>query len=157
MRVRDLMSQHVCCCQPDATLNDAARIMWEHDCGAVPVVESSSTKHVIGMVTDRDIAMAAYLQGRPLDSRHVASVMSRFLATCKPEDTLESAEQTMASHHVRRLPVVDSEGDLVGLISIAHLARQVARGAGRDRQLAAQLGHTLSRICIARNNAAHEA
>lgn len=164
MKVSDLMTRDVCSCRSDATLNDAARIMWEHDCGSVPVLDANN-EHVVGIVTDRDIAMAAYINGQLLSSIPVVQVMSRDLKTCKPGDTLEAAERAMAEAHVRRLPVVDSEGRLIGLFSLAQVARAVDRQEHdsaqderssldrsnvRDHRLAAELGDTLSRICISR-------
>lgn len=154
MKVSDLMTRAVCSCRAGSTLNDAARIMWEHDCGAVPIVDANDSSRVVGIVTDRDIAMAAYIRGQPLGSIPVEDVMARNPVTCEPDDSLEAAEQAMAEAHVRRLPVVDEGGRLIGLFSLAQLARAVSRADERhderEHPLATQLGDTLSRICISR-------
>ena len=151
MQVDALMTTHVCSCEPHSTLNEVAQIMWEYDCGVVPVLDSSADRHVVGMVTDRDIAMAAYLQGKSLHEIRARDVMSTELTTCKPSDSVEAAGHCMVQGKVRRLPVVDDEGRLLGLLSLAHLAREAGQGHGGSRQqLAARVGETLSRICESR-------
>lgn len=114
--VADVMSQDVRACTPMQSLNEAARLLWNHDLGALPVVDDKGRP--LGMITDRDICMAAYTQGRLLREIPVASAMSRHPFTCRPHDLLQTAEQTMASGKVRRLPVVDAQGVLVGLLSL---------------------------------------
>jgi CBS domain-containing protein len=124
MKVRELMTAEVWSCRPPDTLNDVARTMWDEDVGSVPVVDTK--RHVVGFVTDRDVAMACYLQGKLLSEIHVVDVMSRQVVACGAEDTVEFAERTMDSHHLRRLPVIDDDGRLVGLISRTDLARLAA-------------------------------
>jgi CBS domain-containing protein len=148
-RVKDLMTKQVSSCIATSTLAEAARIMWEHDCGAVPVLDETGWGRVVGMITDRDIAMGAYLQGKPLAEMCVLDVMARGLNTCTPDESLERAAETMASAQVRRLPVIDEGGRLVGLLTLAQIAR-ASDGDGRDGA-AAQVGHTLSRICAPRS------
>lgn len=118
--VRDIMTDVVAVCSPNEPVNAAARQMWEHDFGAVPVVESGK---LIGMITDRDICMAAYTQGRPLMAIAINEVMARHVHACRPDDTLERAATVMAEARVRRLPVVDDEQRLVGIVSVADIAR----------------------------------
>jgi predicted transcriptional regulator len=105
------------------TLNDAARIMWEHDCGCVPVVEKDGS--VVGMVTDRDICMAAYTQGRRVMDMRVASAASKHVVSIRENESLRRAEELMRHAQVRRLPVVDAAGRIVGLLSLSDLARHV--------------------------------
>jgi CBS-domain-containing membrane protein len=104
-------------------LNTAAQIMWENDCGCVPVVDD--LRRVIGIVTDRDITMAAYTQGKSLNDIEVGSICSRTVKTCAKTATLSEAEQIMANAQVRRLPVVESDGTLVGIISLSDLAHHL--------------------------------
>lgn len=129
MKVKELMARDVYAVSADDSLNEAAHIMWEHDCGCVPVVDQEL--HVVAMLTDRDICMAAYTQGVRLDRARVASAMSRRLFWCEPDDDLAAAEKVMREVQVRRLPVIDREGHLVGILSLNDIARKAARDQGR--------------------------
>jgi len=127
MNVEQLMTRDVKTCGLYDSLSDAARIIWENDCGCVPVVEDD---RVVGMVTDRDICMATYTQGRSLSEMQVNGVLSN-AHTCGRDDPIGAAEQLMRTHQVRRLPVVDGEGDLVGMLSVNDILREAARGRAR--------------------------
>jgi CBS domain-containing protein len=120
-RVLDAMTRSVVTCKADDSLNRAAQVMWEADCGAVPIVDEDG--RLIGMITDRDICMAAYTQGLPLAGISVRSAMSTALHSCKPGDSLRSLMDAMAKYQVRRVPVVDEGGKLVGIVSLADVAR----------------------------------
>jgi CBS domain-containing protein len=120
-RVLDAMTRSVVTCKADDSLNRAAQVMWEADCGAVPIVADDG--RLLGMITDRDICMAAYTQGLPLSDLCVRSVMSTALHSCKAGDSLRSLMDTMAKYQVRRVPVVDEGGKLVGIVSLADVAR----------------------------------
>lgn len=130
MKVEELMTTEVGSCRPYDDAGEAAKIMWERDCGAVPVVDQDG--RVVAVLTDRDICMAAFTQGRTLADIRVSSAMSRKLWTTRADDDVKDAETTMKSHQVRRLPVVDVEGRLVGILSLSDLARQ-AMSAKRSR------------------------
>jgi CBS domain-containing protein len=119
--VKAIMAETVSSCAPDDSLNAAAQRMWEDDCGAVPVIASDGT--LAGIITDRDICMAAYTKGLALTAIRVKDVMARHVHTCKPEDTLERVANLMADAQIRRLPVVDAEGRLIGIVSLADIAR----------------------------------
>jgi CBS domain-containing protein len=148
MVVEDLMTSEVGSCRPFDTLDRGARIMWERDCGAVPVLDQDG--RVVAMLTDRDICMAALTQGRPLSEMRVSSAMSRSLWTCRREDEVKDAEKLMRSHQVRRLPVVDADGKLVGVLSISDLARSAVAARKRTAKekpvAAADVGKTLGAI-----------
>jgi CBS domain-containing protein len=149
MRVEDLMTSEVGACRAFDTLDRGARIMWERDCGAVPVLDQDG--RVIAMLTDRDICMAALTQGRSLSEIRVASAMSRSLWACRRDDDVKDAEKLMRSHQVRRLPVVDGDGKLVGVLSISDLARSaVAAKSSRSTKTkpvaASDVGKTLGAI-----------
>jgi CBS domain-containing protein len=120
-RVLDAMTRSVVTCRAEDSLNRAAQVMWEADCGAVPIVDDHGL--LIGMLTDRDICMAAYTRGLPLAELSVSSVMSTALHSCKPGDSLRSLMDAMAKYQVRRVPVVDDHGKLVGIVSLADVAR----------------------------------
>lgn len=121
MKIDKLIVKNVLTCYPEDDLSAPARGMWEGDCGSIPVVDSWS--RVIGMITDRDICMAAYTQGKPLREIRVQDVMSKTVVSCKTTDSLEQAEELMRRNKVRRLPVLDAEKKLVGLLSLNDIAR----------------------------------
>lgn len=125
MLIQDLMSTSVQTCRSHESLNVAAQKMWEADIGAVPVLDDK--QRVVGMITDRDICMAAHMQGRPLSEMIVAESMSRSLVTCSPTDTIARAEKLMRQHAIRRLPVIDVDRHVVGIVSMNDLARVVSR------------------------------
>ena len=131
MKVGDLMTKAVRCCGPHDSLDTAAHELWDGDCGALPVIDGPE-RRVVGMLTDRDICMSAHFRGRPLGQIQVEGVMSGNVQSCRPGDELSSAEATMQSAQVRRLPVVDDAGQLLGMISLADIAREAGRtGSGR--------------------------
>jgi CBS domain-containing protein/effector-binding domain-containing protein len=116
MHVDDAMTKEVKTCSRAQSLQDAAQLLWDHDIGALPVVDDE--RRPIGMITDRDICMAAYTQGKKLSELGVASAMSQHIYVCHPQDLLSAAEQTMAAQQVRRLPVVNERGTLIGMLSM---------------------------------------
>jgi CBS domain-containing protein len=124
MQIRSMMSEDIKYCRDSDTLECAARLMWEHDIGCVPVVDDE--RRVVGMITDRDVCMAAYTQGKCLSDIGVANVMSTRLLTVEADDTLPTAERRMREGQVRRLPVIDHEGRLIGFVSQNDLVREAA-------------------------------
>jgi CBS domain-containing protein len=120
-RVRDLMSHETVTCRSSESLSDAAGRMWEGDFGVLPVVDDAGRP--VGMLTDRDVCMAAFTQGAALHELTVQSAMSRSIAACKPTDTLRALMDAMANHQVRRMPVVGEDGKLIGIVSLADVAR----------------------------------
>ena len=127
MKVRQIMKTGVGACRPDDNGSSAARIMWERDCGFVPVVDEHS--HVLAVVTDRDLCMAAYTQGKSLPEIPVRRAMSKEVWSCRPDDDLSKAETSMREHQVRRLPVTDGEGQLKGVLSLSDITREAAKEA----------------------------
>lgn len=118
--VRSLMMTHVRTCQPEDALSRAAQLMWEGDCGAIPVVRDDA---VVAFITDRDICMATYTQGKAPDELKVEDAMSKALFSCAPDESVEAVLSTMAAKRVRRLPVIGQDGKLLGIISLADVAR----------------------------------
>jgi CBS domain-containing protein len=149
MRVEQLMARQVQSCTPQDSLGRAAQLMWEHDCGCLPVLASPFSMRVVGVITDRDICMAALFKDRPLHELTVADTMSGRVHSCRPADSLLDAEQAMRAAHVRRLPVVDAEGALVGMLALADLAREASReNTLPTRQIAeSEVNETLAAIC----------
>ncbi len=111
------MTRDVRACTIHDSLNAAARIMWDHDCGCAPVVDGHG--RLAGIVTDRDICMAAYTQGLPLEAIAVERVMSPRVISCARGDDLETAHRLMRTHEIHRLPVADSRGRLAGILSLS--------------------------------------
>jgi CBS domain-containing protein len=150
MDIREIMQREVHRINSGDTLQAAARLMWEGDCGALPVINDSN--QVVGMITDRDISMAAYLQGHPLARMLVHEAMSPQLFSVDSRSSIKEAERMMADHQVRRLPVVDEQRRLVGLVSINDLACEYRKGRGKSIK-AEQLAETLAAVCTHRPGA----
>jgi CBS domain-containing protein len=121
MKIDAIMTHDPATCRFDATLADAARIMWEADVGCLPIVDAKGFP--IAMVTDRDICMAAYTQGRALAASHVSSAMSRRLVSVTESTTLGEVEDLMRMNQIRRVAVVDVTGRLVGIVTLGDIAR----------------------------------
>jgi CBS domain-containing protein len=149
MNVEQLMTKDVRTCRPEESLNEAARIMWEMDVGCVPVIAADGTGRVLGIVTDRDICMAAYTQGRPLFEIPVSEAMSKSVVACLPDETIAKAAERMRERHVRRLPVIDDAEQLLGLISLTDIAREAAQERRKKTKAVsdADIGKTLAAIC----------
>jgi CBS domain-containing protein len=146
MRVADLMTTDVASCRTSEPSSTACEIMWDCDCGLVPVLADDSDE-VVGVVTDRDICMACWSRGLAPQSLYVADAMSKTLRSCSPGDSVAKAEAIMRTNQIRRLPVIE-HGRLVGILSLADIAREAGRGgARRDRDLAPdEITSTLSGI-----------
>ncbi|MFT3923922.1 MAG: CBS domain-containing protein [Myxococcales bacterium] len=134
-------------CTSKQTASDAARTMWECDIGSMPVVDDDEVP--VGMVTDRDVCMAAYIQGRSLNAIPILDVMSPEVYTCLDSDTVASAERTMRAWQVRRLPVVDDNGRLVGVLSLNDviLARVPPPDGKMKKRALRGLTETMAAIC----------
>jgi CBS domain-containing protein len=120
MKAQELMTETPVCCTPESTVREAAQLMLEHDCGCIPIVEKD-TMRLIGVVTDRDIACRCVAKGGKSDTR-VKDVMTTDPRCCHPEDDVAAVEQIMMQAKVRRVPVVDAQGNCVGMIAQADLA-----------------------------------
>ncbi len=142
MRIEHIMTKPVVTCRAEDDLDSAARLMWEHDVGALPVV--SQDGKLCGMITDRDICMAAYTQGRALDTIPVRCAMATQVHACV-------AERLMSEHQVHRVPIVDEDDAPIGLLSLNDIARSAKAGekAGAERAIL----DTLAAICQPRQEA----
>jgi CBS domain-containing protein len=133
MKVEQIMNRSPKVCHPQDSLSRGAQIMWEEPCGAVPVVDDD--RKPVGFLTDRDICMAAYTQGKPLNELRVEIAMARKVVSCTVEDDLGCAAGLMRQNRTRRLAVIDKDGASVGLLSLDDLACEAARtlrGAKND-------------------------
>ena len=155
MKVEQLMTRDVEVCTETDTLNRAAELMWEHDCGWVPVINANGDGGVIGVVTDRDIAMAAYTQGKPLWAIPVGAAMARKVIACHANDGISQAEALMRDNQVRRLPVLDQNERLVGMLSVNDIVREAHREAalGKRAELTGEgVMEALASICKPRTS-----
>jgi CBS domain-containing protein len=139
MEVRDLMTSDVKTCRPETNLAEAVRDMWEGDCGALPIVNDEG--RVIGMITDRDICIALATRGGSADRIAVREVAQGHAYTCLPDDDATAALQTMKAHKIRRLPVVDAEGRVRGILSLNDVVTHA--GAATPTEVVS----TLASIC----------
>ncbi len=116
MEVQDVMTKNVKSCWPESSLAQAAALMWDYDFGVLPVIDDRD--RVMGLITDRDIAIAAATKGRPTSEITVSEVMSGKVYACAPDEDVKSALKTMRREKVRRLPVIGYDGTLAGILSI---------------------------------------
>ncbi|HEY9463588.1 MAG TPA: CBS domain-containing protein [Vicinamibacterales bacterium] len=152
MTVKELQTSDVKTVSPDTDLAVVARLMWEGDCGAVPVV--TEDRKVIGMITDRDICIAAATRAKPPAEIRAGDVITNHgVHAVKPDDDVRVAMRTMRKHKVRRLPVVDREQRLAGIVSINDLAI-AASPSQPDSVPAQEFLETFQAICAHEKHAA---
>lgn len=132
MRVRDIMTPDPASCTPDSTAREAATLMKDNDCGSIPVVERAGSKRLVGTVTDRDLAVRGLAAGRGPDTP-VGELMTQAPVTCGLDDEVEIVREVMVARLVRRVPVVDQDGGLVGIVAQADIARE--EGAASDQEV----------------------
>ncbi len=132
MRVRDVMTPDPASCTPDSTARDAAILMRDNDCGSLPVVESESSRKLVGTVTDRDLAIRGLAEGRGPETR-IRELMTDGPTSAATDDEVEIVREVMVAQQVRRVPVVDEHGLVVGIVAQADLAR--VEGAASDQEV----------------------
>jgi len=141
MKVKDLMTREPRTCSPDTTLAAAAHLMWDGDCGIVPVVDDGE---LVGVVTDRDMYIALATQNARASHLRVGAVATKTVATCDPEDDVHAALATMKQARVRRLPVLGFGRTVMGILSINDILRVAGESRGvSDEDVVA----TLQAIC----------
>ncbi len=118
----DVMTRDPACCLPADTAERAAQLMKSEDVGPVPVVSDHQTKRLVGIVTDRDLALKVVAEARDARVTRVEDVMTRGVVACRAEDAVQEALDAMAEHQVRRIPVVDTDDRIVGIIAQADVA-----------------------------------
>ena len=149
MKVKELMTKDVVSCKPSCSLAEVAKFMWDYDCGIVPVVNEEG--RVLGVITDRDICMAAYTRGVLLRELTVASAMSKNVQSCSPESRITEVERLMKGAQIRRLPVVDAVGSLVGIITLGDIALHAKASPLRLPVEGLGVTSTLAEISLPRN------
>ena len=124
MTCAEVMTPSPTACQPQHTAVDAAELMRREDCGLVPV--TSENGKLIGVLTDRDIVLKVVAEGRDPRNTAVTEVMTTDLVTCLPQETIETVMEQMATRQVRRIPIVERDGSLVGIVAQADIATRIA-------------------------------
>jgi CBS domain-containing protein len=126
MTCAEVMTPSPTCCHPNHTAVEAAELMQREDVGLVPVVAGETTSKLIGVLTDRDIAVKVVAAGRDPRSTAVSEVMTAEPIACLPDESIEAVMELMASRQIRRVPIVDSDGSIVGIVAQADIATRVA-------------------------------
>ena len=125
MKCKDIMTRDPVCCVPGEFVTAAAEIMKNDDVGSVPVIDDLESKHLAGIVTDRDLALEVVAAGKDPRSVTVGEVMKSAVVTCKPTDDVTIAISKMADQQVRRIPVVDKDGSIIGIIAQSDVATRL--------------------------------
>ena len=148
MRVEKIMSHKVTTCAPHDSLEHAASLMWSSDCGCLPVISANGSGGIAGVITDRDICMAALFQGRSLRDIRVEEAMAKEVLTCHASDNVQDAQRQMENEQIRRLPVLGNQGELIGILSMADIACESARTQYSQRHEipGSEVTNTLARI-----------
>ncbi|HEY5610572.1 MAG TPA: CBS domain-containing protein [Thermoanaerobaculia bacterium] len=124
-KCRDIMTKDPVVCTPNDTVDRVAQVMKWEDVGPVPIVDDAVTRRLLGIVTDRDLALKIVAEGREPKRTRVEEVMTLNPVNCRPDDDIEEALEAMEKHQLRRLPIVDEENCLVGIIAQADVARKL--------------------------------
>jgi CBS domain-containing protein len=132
MDVRSVMTPDPACCTGESSLQSVASMMLDNDCGEIPVVDDHQTRRPIGVITDRDIATRTVARGiNPLEAS-AGDYMTAPCITVRPDDTLRSCCNAMEENQIRRVLVIDDDGRLCGIVSLADIAKNAAREATGD-------------------------
>ena len=133
MRIKEVMTQNVASCGPDANVATAAGLMWQYDCGVIPVLDEKRV--VVGVITDRDICMALAMNNRLASDVSVGEVMSKEVCVCSPESQVTEVLATMKRGQILRVPVTSKDGTLEGIVSLSDLVKRAddARGAAKSK------------------------
>jgi len=126
-KCKDVMTQDPVCCFPTDTVSHAAQLMKDEDVGSIPVIENEQTMKLVGILTDRDLALQVVATERDAKSMQVEDVMTYDVITCRAGDDVQKAVEAMSQHQLRRIPVIDADHRIVGIISQADVATQVER------------------------------
>ena len=124
MKAQEIMTKNPRVVTPETTVREAARLMESENVGMIPVVRSAGSKSVVGIITDRDIAIRHVAAGHSSSDCPVSEAMSSNPKTCKTTDSVDDVMEVMGKEQVRRIPIVDERGDLVGIVAQADIARE---------------------------------
>jgi CBS domain-containing protein len=121
MKIKHIMTKDPTCCIPSDTAQRAAKIMRDEDTGVVPIIENEQSRKVIGIVTDRDLCMNVVAEGRDPGATQVHEAMTTTVVSCSPQDSVDKATELMRENQIRRIPVVDEQHRLVGIVAMADI------------------------------------
>ena len=133
MKAQDIMAKNPRTVTPQTRIQEAARLMKEEDVGILPVVESESSRRLVGVVTDRDIALRHVAEGHSSPDCPVREAMSENVRTAKPDDDVDDVMDLMGKEQVRRVPIVDERGSLVGIVAQADIVREAKNDKKAER------------------------
>ena len=125
MKCKEIMTEDPVCCLPGDTVDQAAQLMKDDDVGSIPVIADQKTKRLLGIITDRDLAIKVVAPAREVSAVRVEEVMTHDPVTCHADDDLNEAIDAMEMHQVRRIPVVDDNKRVIGIIARADIATRV--------------------------------
>ena len=128
-KCNEVMTKNPVCCLPNDMVAKVAQLMKSKDIGPVPIIENEQTKKLVGIVTDRDLALKIVAEGRDAKSTKAEEVMTRKVVTCRGEDDVQKALDAMSEHQLRRIPVVDNDNRIIGIIAQADVATRVDQPA----------------------------
>jgi CBS domain-containing protein len=131
MRIKQIMTKDPSCCLPSETAQKAAAVMRAQDTGVIPVIENEQSQKVVGLVTDRDLCMNVVAEGRDPRAVRVEECMTTVVVACGPNDSMAKAIELMKQNQIRRVPVVDEQRKLVGIVSLADV---VERGEAKPTE-----------------------
>ena len=138
MKVKDCMCGDICVCTPDNSVCDCAKVMNDNHIGCVPVCDLDDK--VVGLITDRDIVLRCIANGKDPKNTKISEVMTCNICCCKPEQDIEDAEKDMSQIQIRRVPVVDENSKIIGIISLGDLAKN--KNVSKE-----EVGETVENIC----------
>jgi len=125
MKCKEIMTKDPVCCLPDDEVQKAAKLMKDENVGVIPIIEDEETKGLLGIVTDRDLALRVVAENRDIISTRIKDVMTTGAVSCQPDDDLQKALEAMEKNQVRRIPVVDTNQKIVGIIAQADVATRL--------------------------------
>jgi CBS domain-containing protein len=137
LTAKDIMTANPVVCTPETSLQDVAQLMWENDCGELPVMDSANSRTPIGVITDRDIVCRGVAQGKDVRAMTAGDCMSTPCVTVDADSSLEACIELLEASLIRRVPVLDDNGECCGIIAQADIARY-------QKEEAAELVHELS-------------
>lgn len=135
MRIDEIMTKNPACVTPGTTVRDCAQLMQREDAGIVPVIDETGDKKLVGVITDRDIAIRVVAEGRSPDTLVSEIMSSSRVATCRPDDSVDDVLGAMGREQVRRIPIVDERGSLVGIVSQADVSLRARDDAKVERTI----------------------
>jgi CBS domain-containing protein len=156
MNIENIMTPNVAYVKCGDSLSVAARAMWDFDCGAVPVVDPTN-EEVVGIITDRDICIACWSRDLPPSTIAVGDAMSSQVVTCLATDSIAAVENLMRAKQVRRIPVVDRNRRLIGIVSLGDIAVAAHRDSALDTAPSRDVAAVLARISTRRPGATSSA